>query len=112
MMSETKFTPGPWRVEETRSDRVRIVVVGPDMEICKRVVRAGYVQTEARANAHLIAAAPDMHEALEACAAILPRYHMAGKTTGEDEEHSAVLNRVIEALNPLPETGISIGEKQ
>lgn len=40
----------------------------------------------------------DMREALEACAIILPRYAIAGKTVGEDEELAAVLERVHEAL--------------
>jgi hypothetical protein len=37
-------------------------------------------------------------EALTACASIMPRYRMAGKTTGDDEELDAVLERVTEAL--------------
>lgn len=39
-----------------------------------------------------------MREPLEACASILPRYAVAGKNTGEDEELQAVLERVLEAL--------------
>lgn len=38
-------------------------------------------------------------EALEACASILPRYSMAGKTAGDDEELAAVLETVTEALS-------------
>lgn len=55
----------------------------------------------------LIARVEQMEEALTACAVILPRYHMMGATLGQDEEHSAVLERVLEALetpaNPIEE---------
>lgn len=38
-------------------------------------------------------------EALTSCAAILPRYRMAGETTGDDEELSAVLETVQEIID-------------
>ena len=53
---------------------------------------------EREANARLIAAAPDLLEALQACASMLPRYYLSGKTVGDDEEHSAVIERVLEAI--------------
>lgn len=55
-----------------------------------------------QANADLIVKAVNSHdalvEALTACASIMPRYRMAGQTTGDDEELDAVLERVTEAL--------------
>jgi len=51
MMTEHKWTPGPWRV--FGGDKV--VTVGPH---CKLVAETD------PANAHLIAAAPDLYEAL------------------------------------------------
>lgn len=74
------------------------------------VVSPGVRQDEAKANAVAVILAVNSHdelvEALTACAAILPKYHMAGKTTGDDEELSAVLERVQEALSRIPDTQI------
>lgn len=51
-MSEPKFTPGPWYVDGT------FVTNDEDLDICSM----GDVAWEA--NAHLIAAAPELYEAL------------------------------------------------
>ena len=61
-----KHTPGPWNVKEIETGWI----IGPD-----RIERAGYIadvhkhtipdtDDTARANARLIAAAPDLYEAL------------------------------------------------
>jgi len=74
------------------------------------VMSPGTWQDEAKANTEAIVLAVNSHdelvEALTACAAILPKYHMAGKTTGDDEELSAVLERVQEALSRIPDIQI------
>lgn len=67
----TRHTPGPWSVVETRSSQVRIVVTGADVDVCKHDARAGRVQDEARANARLIAAAPELLHALETALPVL-----------------------------------------
>ena len=72
-MSETKFTPGPWRVcngygrvwidapdtkySERDREYTRIILGGDDYEDCKEVRSA---------DAHLIAAAPELYDALNA----------------------------------------------
>lgn len=57
-MTETKFTPGPWR---------RCTFRGIEDVATKSVVAvmASREKKELDANAHLIAAAPEMYEALE-----------------------------------------------
>ena len=57
-MSETKHTPGPWRVGAV--DGVRGCVESPVGQVCASV--------RLTTDAHLIAAAPEMLEALEAAA--------------------------------------------
>ena len=54
-MSEVKFTPGPWRIEQYPSIHVRSC----DGEC---VLAHDYITD---ADAHLIAAAPELYEALE-----------------------------------------------
>lgn len=65
-MSETKFTPGPWMVDP-RFDR-DIQTADAELEIActNEHVLTGGVKPDAeqqRANARLIAAAPDLYEA-------------------------------------------------
>lgn len=78
-MGETKFTPGPWSVfVDDSGDRPVAVpsVQAPDDQDCAVVHWDGFWQQywqsangdmrQMHANAHLIAAAPDLYEALEA----------------------------------------------
>ena len=64
-MSETKFTPGPWQRNGT-------YIQGPRMALHVATVRAPAIgsapktKAEADANGDLIAAAPEMYEALRA----------------------------------------------
>lgn len=68
-MTETKFTPGPWQthISEVRGD---LCVISERAWICGEILNRvrSIPEEEARANAHLIAAAPDVYEALEAAA--------------------------------------------
>lgn len=70
-MTDTKFTPGPWGIEETR-DHLWIGVIlsnGKPDPIVTYVDHGPDFTTEAdatgKANAHLIAAAPELYEALD-----------------------------------------------
>lgn len=67
-MTETKFTPGPWSIFGPLSDkdepayrvsaeRTLLLTVSPCPD--------GFVRGENKANAHLIAAAPELYQALE-----------------------------------------------
>lgn len=64
-MSEPKFTPGPWIV--CPDVGLQIPVASVAKEGLKRNVShvAGIRNGEGAANAHLIAAAPDLYEALD-----------------------------------------------
>lgn len=82
-MSETKWTPGPWTLlpEECGKDYIRIrgTVWGGRYKI-SNVITPTYdgvpdrELTETRANAHLIAAAPELYEALEYVIKQIPEF--------------------------------------
>lgn len=91
-MSEFKGTPGPWSVSDcpmkgARTDRVddgRIKLI--DFNDGTYEGTLAIVQTEeSEANAHLIAAAPDLLEALQEVVAISDRKHEAW-----DKAHAAI----------------------
>ena len=69
-MSETKFTPGPWTAT-SYPDSLEASVLAPicGTEAIGEIAWIGEnnFKTQAEANAHLIAAAPEMYEALEQC---------------------------------------------
>lgn len=61
--NDTTFTPGPWKV----NDRYPFWVDGPDGGRIVDLEPYGYPMIDAaRANAHLIAAAPDLYAACQA----------------------------------------------
>lgn len=67
-MSKPAFTPGPWKVYRTKffgvpDDKQRLCVGTDKYSICKLTGSEG--NDEALSDAQLIAAAPDMYEALE-----------------------------------------------
>lgn len=69
-MSETRFTPGPWRIVSERDDELK--VKGPQDEWVADCADGfwsdeadGWIMAdESEANAHLIAAAPDLYDTL------------------------------------------------
>ena len=63
-MNETKFTPGPWCVGTPPPNGQQ--TIGTEMGLMVAVATTGVgMAEETKANAHLIAAAPDLYEALE-----------------------------------------------
>jgi len=61
------YTKGEWRVYTTQPEKdtpLQYKIVGKDGEIC-HVKQFGINSVETKANAHLIAAAPKMYEALQ-----------------------------------------------
>ena len=60
----TKHTPGPWSVAETRHN-YDTVIRGPRGEPIALTLIAGYTKKEGTANSALLAAAPDLLEALK-----------------------------------------------
>lgn len=65
-MKETKFTPGPWKVDPKYSRDIQ-APDGLDVATCCLSILNRKVTTEEEsiANARLIAASPDMYEALK-----------------------------------------------
>ena len=75
-MTDTKFTPGPWHA--THTDPAEgydcwWITADPMKNGEKEVatVNCGYPHAKHEANAHLIAAAPDLYEWLERCLAMV-----------------------------------------
>jgi hypothetical protein len=72
-MSDTKFTPGPWMIATSCS--YRRIVSRSGEGVCEPITQCsdGHPDLHFRnggftgPDAHLIAAAPDLYEALEAC---------------------------------------------
>ena len=60
------FTQGPFSVAETRH-KYDTVIRGPKNEPIALVLIAGFSKKEGAANANLLAAAPDLLEALKRC---------------------------------------------
>jgi hypothetical protein len=94
-MTDTKFTPGPW-VSQPHNDYDKdIYVLGGDTFI--RVDNDDVEHDEATANAHLIAAAPDLYEALSSVGDNL--------LSGDDSAHGgyvdldgAAVQKIMDAL--------------
>lgn len=65
MAQPAKHTPGPWLINQVQSEPEKITIIDADMCFVAEVWRT-YVNGESRQqeNAHLIAAAPAMYEAL------------------------------------------------
>lgn len=73
-MTETKHTPGPWTVEEYGDDETPTLVIHKDSEsrVCFMATPGSHGDLAMiEADAHLIAAAPDMLAALKAASGYL-----------------------------------------
>ena len=69
-MNQTKFTPGPWRIGTPPPNGEQ--TIGTVAGLMVAVATTGHnVAEETKANAHLIAASPDLYEALDALKAEL-----------------------------------------
>jgi hypothetical protein len=87
-MSEPKFTKGPWQVQFRPGDLGPKVVARDGSPVASDLwFREKSVEDDA--NAHLIAAAPDLYAALDAC---LDLIHNAG------ESHTVLFDQVVSAL--------------
>ena len=75
-MSETKFTPGPWKIGAYESGRMAV-----DGANGKEVT--GYIDIE---DAHLISAAPDMYAELEAAMNVFTFYQGHHEAKGHSDK--------------------------
>ncbi len=73
MTDQPKWTPGPWRYDRTNGSPTtgEHMIAGANPGYLAEVRDCG--SGDVRANAHLIAAAPDLYAALEACVVSLER---------------------------------------
>jgi len=60
-MSEPKFTPGPWKYDILGKEGVCVVIFGKDKLPLASLYHNPRKNTEQKANAHLISAAPEMY---------------------------------------------------
>ena len=65
MSSEAKFTPGPWRIRSGRSGVKSDISCEDRPDTLATTAFHGWTTNELEANARLIAAAPEMFEALK-----------------------------------------------
>jgi len=66
-MSEIKWTKGPWVFDEHDN----LIADGGNLKVRGISIPNGYAKEETTANMHLIAAAPDLYEALDTLASTL-----------------------------------------
>jgi hypothetical protein len=85
-MSETKWTPGPWRVRHGHPSKT-IRYVDPVLRF-DSLIRKGQ---NYEANARLIAAAPDLYEALDTALMLLDMYIEDGAWSEKIESMELVL---------------------
>ena len=75
MSTETKWTPGPWRIDEANRTLVARLVDGEYEYICsvdpEEFSVSDMTDEENRANAALIAEAPELYKALEAMTGVV-----------------------------------------
>ena len=103
--SNTEHTPGPWHATDYgdvgfRSNRgcFHAVKMGPKMIACgERYWDIGR-ETEERANAALIAAAPDMLKALQALFKECAMIHRFGGVTCNVKESQAAIKAGLDAI--------------
>lgn len=69
-----KHTPGPWRIKEQNEGAWEIEAVNPPT-LDYGIATLNYTGLDAKANARLIAAAPEMLTALIACKEELFQFH-------------------------------------
>lgn len=76
----TKFTKGPWELFLTGDERciyIGLDLFGSSNKVVTTVDCDDLPEAEAQANAHLIAAAPDLYEALDRLVGEIKDYHVS-----------------------------------
>ena len=91
MSEELKHTPGPWSIRQES-----VWSVGTDHEMTALVY--GCTDTEEEANARLIAAAPDLLEALKLAQSAVADFHSGMNTTRPSEETRERNERILGSI--------------
>lgn len=98
-MSNTSWTPGPWWVMK---DNITVCPPKPrGQSIICRAAETYMDRTQREANARLIAAAPEMAEALEQTAAAMDALHPSAAGDMSDAEYARLWNATREQLAAL-----------
>ena len=112
-MAQSQHTPGPWRVAAYKIDQSiiiqdttswvpghipRVVVQAFDYD-CLKAIPGKPITGEKEANAHLIAAAPDMLEALKTCKTVLQAMVDGDELALSYADPQDWLNEVLTAIN-------------
>lgn len=95
-MTQPKWTPGKWEVATAglTDEGVRFVINGAGDAICRLQSRP---LAEFKANARLIAAAPQLAEALAACYAVLDNMTTEDFGLGKDKAVRALARAALQA---------------
>src|SRR5690606_40113072 len=104
-MAEPKWTPGPWQVCNTyhavHGERVRNIALCGNAHIPQGNGRILVPDDEAKANAHLIAAAPDLYEACEKARNVQVRRCRSVEHTSELQSRENLVCRLLVEKNKL-----------
>lgn len=102
-MSEVKHTPGPWVLQKRDENIFRIVsscvwewdiaTVDNDVDCIRGGANEDGISLQSIANAKLIAAAPDMLNAL-----LDAKKHLEGYCFGDNQERTDVFNNITKAI--------------
>ena len=94
MSNETKYTPGPWRmVSRIPGSNQTVGVVSGDVLVCKLSNRS---REQSMRDACLIAAAPELYEALDSLVRYDATYAYDGTVTLPVADHITDATRVVE----------------
>ena len=90
-MTQEKFTPGPWELAESPHDRVKLINDSKGNTI------GAYVDFSNLADARLIAAAPELLEALQECEKYM-EYYCPKETNVLDKDCTPALIKARAAI--------------
>lgn len=98
-MSDTKFTPGPWSL----NSKVKTAINSESKHVAmvnyfESMTKSMLTDDEHTANANLIAAAPEMYQALELCINAMP---IAGDSEKQDYARITAIDALAKARGEL-----------
>lgn len=102
-MNKTKFTPGPWTLDDRTTSALAVndtdgmIFINAHGPVA-RLSAMHYGISETRANAKLIAAAPDMFDAIKKALEIKQLWFPAGNFSVEHEGEAQALQSMFNAL--------------